>query len=77
MFRLLLSLSFVLSTISLFAQTQTIKGSIIDQQSEMPLIGAAVELLGNETVTGTVTDIDGYFRLEGVPIGRQVIQVTY
>ncbi|MEL6659226.1 MAG: TonB-dependent receptor [Bacteroidota bacterium] len=77
MLRLLLPLAFVLSTISLFAQTQTIKGSIIDQQSEMPLIGAAVELLGNENVTGTVTDIDGYFRLEGVPIGRQVIQVTY
>lgn len=77
MYRLLLSFSLILATISLFGQTQTIKGTIIDQQSEMPLIGAAVELVGSETVTGTVTDIDGYFRLPGVPIGRQVIQVTY
>ncbi len=75
--RLLLSFSFIIAAVSLFGQTQVIKGSIIDQQSEMPLIGAAVELVGSETVIGTVTDIDGYFRLEGVPIGRQVIQITY
>ena len=57
--------------------TQVIKGSIIDKQSEEPLIGAAVELILGENTTGTTTDVDGYFRLENVPLGRQMLRVTY
>jgi hypothetical protein len=59
------------------AQTGVIKGTVIDQQSEMPIIGATVQLLNIDNELGTVTDIDGDFRLENVPLGRQVIQVTY
>ncbi|MFK7935459.1 MAG: carboxypeptidase-like regulatory domain-containing protein, partial [Saprospiraceae bacterium] len=62
------------------AQTQTVKGQIIDQQSEIPLIGAAIEQIdiNNESSTnGTTTDIDGYFRLENISVGRQVFRVTY
>ena len=77
MLRLLFSFALLLFGLNLFAQTQTIKGSIIDKQSEMPLIGAAVEVLDNDAVSGTVTDIDGYFRLNGVPLGRQVLRVSY
>jgi hypothetical protein len=61
---------------ALQAQTQVVKGQILDKQSEMPLIGAAVELIGGET-TGTVSDIDGYFRLDNVPVGRQGLRITY
>lgn len=63
--------------ISAWGQTQIVKGTIIDQQSEMPLIGAAVELVDEDQTLGTVTDIDGYFRLTEVPLGRQVIRITY
>ncbi|MEO1623990.1 MAG: TonB-dependent receptor [Bacteroidota bacterium] len=59
------------------AQTQTIKGTIKDKQSEMPLIGATVQLLGSDATAGAVSDIDGYFRLEGVPVGRQNLQIDY
>jgi hypothetical protein len=76
MLRLLFTLSILVSGTALWSQ-QTIKGTIIDQQSEMPLIGAAVELVSVENSPGTVTDIDGYFRLKEVPYGRQVIRVTY
>ncbi len=75
---LLLS-TFLFCQFALFAQnnTQVVKGTIIDKQSEMPLIGATISLI-NETVTlGEVTDIDGNFRLEGVPIGRQNFVVEY
>ena len=62
-------------TINMAQTTQNVKGIILDKQSEMPLIGATIELLGTDN--GTVTDIDGYFRLENVPVGRQSFRVSY
>ena len=44
-----------------FAQT-TLKGSVIDEESQEALIGASVLIDG--TSTGTITDIDGNFSLE-------------
>ncbi|MBL7808932.1 MAG: hypothetical protein JNN28_14015, partial [Saprospiraceae bacterium] len=43
---LLLALIF---SASLSAQTQTIRGQVLDQQSETPLIGATVQVLNLET----------------------------
>ncbi|MBL0684995.1 TonB-dependent receptor [Aquimarina mytili] len=59
------------------AQTGIIKGTIVDKQSEIPLVGAAIELLNVEQPNGVVTDIDGYFSLQAVPVGRQTIRVSY
>ena len=65
------------SITSLLAQTsQTVKGIIIDQQSEMPLIGATIQLVGAEG-QGTITDVDGYFSLSNIPLGRRTFQVSY
>ncbi len=68
----LLFLSFFIS-----AQTGVIKGLVTDKQSEIPLEGATVELLNTSPAIGVVTDSEGYFRLEGVPLGRQIIRVSY
>lgn len=57
--------------------TQTIKGRIVDSQSNAPLIGATVVLAGSDPVLGGITDVEGYFRIQGVPIGRQSIQIAY
>ena len=69
----------ILLTISLQGQNQTqvVKGLIIDQQSEMPLIGATVQLISNDQPIGTTSDVDGYFRLEGIPVGRHAFQINY
>ncbi|MEL7160712.1 MAG: TonB-dependent receptor, partial [Bacteroidota bacterium] len=56
---------------------QTIKGQLIDAQSEMPLIGATVELLTVEPVKGATTDVDGYFSLTDVPPGRHNLRLSY
>ncbi|MCB0706067.1 MAG: TonB-dependent receptor [Saprospiraceae bacterium] len=56
---------------------QTVKGIVLDQQSETPLIGATVEWISGSDHRGTVTDIDGYFRLENIPFGRHAFQVSY
>jgi hypothetical protein len=62
---------------SLFSQSGTIKGTVLDEQSELPIIGAAVELLGASGTTGAVTDLDGYFVLNDVPFGRNAIRISY
>ncbi|WP_103070708.1 TonB-dependent receptor [Aquimarina sediminis] len=59
------------------AQTGTIKGFVIDKQSETPLPGATIELLNVEQAIGVITDMDGYFTLENVPLGRQMIRVSF
>lgn len=56
---------------------QTVKGTIIDGQSEIPLIGATIELLSGPSPQGIVTDIDGHFSMPNVPIGRQAFRISY
>ncbi|MCB0557692.1 MAG: TonB-dependent receptor [Phaeodactylibacter sp.] len=56
---------------------QTIKGSVVDQQSEMPIIGATVELISVNPARGTVTDVDGRFSVSEVPVGRHSLRVSY
>ena len=57
--------------------TQTIKGKIVDKDSEMSLPGATVILVDSHPIIGTTTDIDGYFRLRNVPVGRISLQFSY
>lgn len=57
--------------------TQNIRGTIVDQDSQMPLTGATVMVAGSSPIIGTVTDADGNFRLTGVPIGRVTLKVTF
>ena len=57
-------------------QTQVIQGRITDAITKAPLPGAYVSLLsqrGDSLVPsgqGTVTDLEGYYRIAGVPVGR-------
>lgn len=72
----ILTLILCLSSMIAFSQTGTIKGKVIDKQSEKPLEGASVELL-NGSGTSTITDAEGNFRLSNVPLGRQVVRITF
>ena len=61
-----------------FAQTltQTVKGQILDVQSRTPVIGATVLVVGIDPPMGGITDADGYFRIDNVPIGRQTLNIS-
>lgn len=56
---------------------QTVRGTIIDQDSQMPLIGATVVVVGSNPFHGTTTDNEGHFRLSGVTIGRVTLKISF
>ncbi|PCJ89899.1 MAG: TonB-dependent receptor [Flavobacteriales bacterium] len=56
---------------------QNIRGTVIDKHSKMPLIGANVMLLNTDPPIGTVTDIEGKFRLDSIKIGRIGLNISY
>ncbi len=75
---LLFVLIFNVLTLTLHAQlTQTIRGTVTDNLTEMPLVGATVVLLNTNPPVGTITEADGSFRLEKVAVGRQGVQVSF
>ena len=58
--------------------TQSIRGRITDSESRLSLIGANIVLLSDTAnFTGTTADIDGYYKLENVKLGRHKLQVTF
>ena len=77
---LLIGISYMmLINLNLSAQnlTQTIKGKIVDIDLQIPLPGATVVILDSDPLIGVTTDMDGYFRLENVPLGRYDLQMSY
>jgi len=57
--------------------TQTVRGKIVDSETNFPLIGVNVLVLNTEILTGAVTDAKGKFRIENVPVGRNSIKFSY
>lgn len=57
--------------------TQTITGKVYDEASKAPLTGAVIVLINTASSIGTVTDIDGSFKLTFVPLGRQAFKISY
>ncbi|WP_193217944.1 MULTISPECIES: TonB-dependent receptor [unclassified Imperialibacter] len=57
--------------------TQTVRGTVVDNTTKEPLIGASVALLPLASGVGTSTNEWGEFEINDVPVGRQSIQITY
>ena len=54
---------------------QTITGRVVDAKSGEPLIGATIKLVGTDV--GTITDIDGYYTLQGRTSGTSYLAISY
>lgn len=57
--------------------TQKIRGTVVDQVTKSPLIGATVYIRNTDPVIGTTTDETGKFVIDRVPIRRTEVTCTY
>lgn len=66
-------------TSNLIAQniTSSIDGVVLDNETNSPLSFATVKIVSQEEIVGTVADIDGYFILEGLKVGRYTLEASY
>ena len=55
--------------------TQTIRGTVTDEESHEPLSGVHVFI--NELNKGTVTNENGEFTLVNIPVGRHSVKFSY
>ncbi len=59
------------------APSQTLRGQILDLDSQTPLIGVNILLGSDGPPRGTITNTQGYFRFENVPVGRHELKCSY
>lgn len=58
-------------------QSQQIKGTIIDKESQSTIPGAKITLIGSNPVNKTLSDLDGNYKLENILPGRYDLQISY
>tara|TARA_B100000508_G_scaffold75230_1_gene58610 strand:+ start:76168 stop:78549 length:2382 start_codon:yes stop_codon:yes gene_type:complete len=74
----ILFITVFITCLSSYAQiTQTVRGTVVDEASLSPLPGAKVIVLDTTRQLRAITDVDGNFKIEGVPVGRLSILITY
>ena len=56
---------------------QTIRGTVLDQQSKYQLAGATVVVVDSDPIIGTTADENGEFRLTNIPLGRHTIKISF
>lgn len=66
-----------LSSITLLGQQQfqTLRGTVIDQQSKNGIAGVTVVIAGSSL--GAITDANGSFTISNVPLGRIALQLSH
>jgi hypothetical protein len=74
---LLLVFTLFISTIGITQHLiQTVRGTITDFDTRLPIIGAKVVIQYSEPFQGAVTNFNGDFRIENVKVGRIEIKIT-
>jgi len=77
--KLFLAVILLLVNLNINAQSlsQNVKGLVIDKQTKIPLIGATIVLKDSQPLNGTTTDVDGYFKIGDIEVGRKDFIVNY
>lgn len=73
--KLVISVLLLILTLSVTAQTGSIKGKVTDASNDESLIGTTVMLKG--TTTGTITDFDGNYIIPNVAPGSYTLVISF
>lgn len=73
---LIITLLAVVSHIIANNYSQTVRGYITDKDTKMPLFGVNIIIAGSDPPQGASTDMDGYFKIESVTVGRISLQLS-
>jgi len=76
--KITLTIIMALTLISVTAQdlTQTIRGKVSDEDSEVSTIGTHVIVIGSDPFLGASTNLQGEFKIENVPVGRVDLRIS-
>ncbi len=79
--KILIAFLFLLTSLSLFAQhpTQNVRGKVVDNETNFPLINVKVEIIDNDSITKyrAITDDEGSFLISGIPVGKYVLTTKF
>ena len=68
----------LISSVDGYSQhTQRLRGKVTDKESRSPLIGVSVALPGLPARPGAVTDVNGEYLINDIPVGKHTVEVTY
>jgi len=73
--RILLYIFFIFFSLTSFSQTGTVKGFIYDKETGEAVLFTNVYLKG--TRIGTATDLNGFFFINNIPVGKYTLEVSY
>jgi hypothetical protein len=59
-----------------FSQTQTVRGTVVDNISQSSILGAVIQITGLDSVIHAITDENGKFNLLYVPVGSRTIEIN-
>ena len=78
--KILYSLFFIFYSLFSFSQelTQTIRGKVLDKDGKSEIPGVSILLFDDSLkISGAVTDANGNFRMENIPVGRYSLNATF
>ncbi len=73
----ILLLTFVSAKALAQIPVQNIRGTVFEESIEAPLPYASVVIMNTDPLIGTISDMNGNFTIENVPVGRYDIQFSY
>ncbi|MFK8009099.1 MAG: carboxypeptidase-like regulatory domain-containing protein [Saprospiraceae bacterium] len=77
--KIILTSTIILISTFIFSQnlTQTVRGTVMDLDNNLPIIGAEIIIANSNPLAGTTTDELGNFKLEKISIGRITLNISY
>ncbi len=77
MFRNIFLLLLLIPSLCMAQRVQRVRGTVTDKESRMPLVGVSIGVTDVSPAIGAVSDMDGNFTIENVPVGKHTITISY